>query len=125
MRNSFSNKNYYNDLSAQQKEKQADKKGAMFFYAWYDTLHNDFSLEVAGALMLAVLHYDRYCGAKPIPKDLREIIASEKAAPISLKNFCERSEAATRDWINRHKPPKVGDSAKGEKEDTLDEELPF
>ena len=53
------NHNYLEKLTAQQLQKWKEKKGAIYYYEWYDHLVNSVDLECAGAVLLAVLYYDR------------------------------------------------------------------
>ena len=58
--------NYIEALTPQQQRKWQEKKGALCYYEWFDRLYDSVDLECAGAIMLAILHYDRTGGAKPI-----------------------------------------------------------
>lgn len=95
--------NYLEALTPQQQRKWQEKKGALCYYEWFDRLYDSVDLECAGAIMLAILHYDRTGGAKPIPAKLMKVIKRDKAALVLLETFTERTAAASREWINRHK----------------------
>lgn len=126
--------NYLATLTPEQLEKKKDKKGAMFYYEWYDILDEHFETEVVGAILMAVLHYDKCGGSKPIPSKFKKIIRKDKAAEVILKTFFERTAAASREWINRHKleKKKESDNTDNNKSETEfseiiidDEALPF
>ena len=82
--------------------------------------------------MLSVLHYDRTGGAKPIPAKLMKVIKRDKTACVLLETFLERTAAASREWINRHKLKNTVDgnqdeksSAKGDDDKPAFDEVPF
>ena len=93
--------NYYETLTDDQKEKHKDKKGALLYYEWYSRLYDNVSLEVAGAMLLAVIHYDMYGGAKKLPSKLVKVIKSDKTASILFDTLLERTYAGSKEWINR------------------------
>ena len=116
--------NYRETLKPQQLLKWQEKKGALFYYEWFDSLTNSVDLDVAGAIMLAVLHYDRTGGAKPIPAKLMKIIRRDKAALVLFETFTERTAAASREWINRHKLKNTADGNQDEKSSAKDDDTP-
>ena len=59
------NHNYLEKLTAQQLQKWKEKKGAIYYYEWYDHLVNSVDLECAGAVLLAVLYYIRTLKTQP------------------------------------------------------------
>lgn len=79
--------NYLEALTPQQQRKWQEKKGALCYYEWFDRLYDSVDLECAGAIMLAVLHYDRTGGAKPIPAKLMKVIKRDKTACVLLETF--------------------------------------
>lgn len=117
------NHNYLEKLTAQQVQKWKEKKGAIFYYEWYDHLINSVDLECAGAVLLAVLYYDRTGGSKPIPAKLMKVIRKNKAACVLLDTFLERTAAASREWINRHKLKNTATREQEEIEEKLSDNL--
>ena len=91
------------------------EKGSIFYYEWFDRLNGSVNLESAGADLLAVLYYDRTGCSKPIPQKLMKVIRKDKAACILLETFLERTAAASREWINRHKLKNISDEKQGDK----------
>ena len=93
--------NYYETLTADQKEKHKDKKGALLYYEWFSRLYDNVSLDVAGAMLLAVIHYDMYGGSKKLPSKLVKVIKSDKTASILFETLLDRTYAGSKEWINR------------------------
>lgn len=114
--------NYLEALTPQQQRKWQEKNGALFYYEWFDHLYDSVDLECAGAIMLAVLHYDRTGGAKPIPAKLMKVIKRDKAALVLFETFTERTAAASREWINRHKLKNTVDGNQDEKSSAKDDD---
>ena len=95
--------NYYDTLTEKQKLGHADKQGALFYYEWFDVLYDMCSLEKSGCLLLALLYYDKYGGAKPLPADLQERLESDRALTMTYLTLQEKLAASSRKWINQHK----------------------
>ena len=95
--------NYYDTLSKVQKQKWAEKQGNLCYYEWFDTLYEEYTLEETGAIFLSLIFYDRTGGTQPLPKDLETIIDRDRATRTLFTTYMEKTAAATREWINRHK----------------------
>ena len=142
--------NYYDTLTDDQKEKHKDKKGALLYYEWFSRLYDNVSLDVVGAMLLAVIHYDMYGGSKKLPPKLIKVIKSDKTASILFETLLERTYAGSKEWINRRgrnsssksttensasKPEENADDTDNkssnsddenqENEEVIDEDLPF
>lgn len=94
--------NYYQTLTEKQKEKIKEKVATSMFYNWYDELREDFSLEEAGAILLAILFYDRTHGEEEIPSDLMEVINRDRATKHIFLEYTNKTAACTRNWLNIH-----------------------
>lgn len=94
--------NYYQTLTEKQKEKIKEKVATSMFYNWYDELREDFSLEEAGAILLAILFYDRTHGEEEIPADLMEVINRDRATKHIFLEYTNKTAACTRNWLNIH-----------------------
>ena len=94
--------NYYQTLTEKQKEKIKEKVATSMFYNWYDELREDFSLEEAGAILLAILFYDRTHGEEEIPDDLMEVINRDRATKHIFLEYTNKTAACTRNWLNIH-----------------------
>ena len=94
--------NYYQTLTEKQKEKIKEKVATSMFYNWYDELREDFSLEEAGAILLAILFYDRTHGEEEIPADLMEVINRDRATKHIFLEYTHKTAACTRNWLNIH-----------------------
>ncbi len=95
--------NYYENLSQVQKQKKAEKLGNLCYYEWFDTLYEEYTLEEAGAILLGLMFYDRTGGTQPLPKDLEEIIDKDRATRTLFVTLMDKTAAATKEWINKHK----------------------
>ena len=91
--------NYYQTLTEKQKEKIKEKVATSMFYNWYDELREDFSLEEAGAILLAILFYDRTHGEEEIPADLMEVINRDRATKHIFLEYTNKTAACTRNWL--------------------------
>ena len=96
-------RNYLETLSPMQEKKWLEKKGALLYYDFFNVLFEEFSLEEAGAVLLGLIFYDKTGGALPLPKSLEEVIESNLAAKILFRTYVEKVEAASKEWINRHR----------------------
>lgn len=94
--------NYYDKFTDKQKLSHADKKGALFYYEWFDMLYEMCSVEEAGTLLLALLYYDKFGGSKPLPEGLQERLESDRAMTMIFLSFMDKLAASSREWINRH-----------------------
>lgn len=95
--------NYYDNLSQVQKQKKAEKLGNLCYYEWFDTLYEEYTLEESGAILLGLMFYDRTGGTQPLPKDLEEIIDKDRATRTLFVTLMDKTAAATKEWINKHK----------------------
>ena len=95
--------NYYDNLSKVQKQKKAEKLGNLCYYEWFDTLYEEYTLEESGAILLGLMFYDRTGGTQPLPKDLEEIIDKDRATRTLFVTLMDKTAAATKEWINKHK----------------------
>ena len=95
--------NYYDNLSKVQKQKKAEKLGNLCYYEWFDTFYEEYTLEETGAILLGLMFYDRTGGTQPLPKDLEEIIDKDRATRTLFITFMDKTAAATKEWINKHK----------------------
>ena len=107
--------NYYDTLSKVQKQKWAEKQGNLCYYEWFDTFYEEYTLEETGAILLSLMFYDRTGGTQPLPKDLETIIDRDRATRTLFTTYMEKTAAATREWINRHK---LKDTEESDKENT-------
>ena len=133
-------KNYLETLSQMQKWKWEEKVGTLMYYDIFEMLHTDYSLEESGALLLGLIYYDMTGGAKPLPKDIENVITKGRATRIIFKTYADKIAAASKMWINRHKLQRsleelkiqngneiVDESQEAKNEETPpeDEDLPF
>ncbi len=95
--------NYYENLSQVQKQKKAEKLGNLCYYEWFDPLYEEYTLEESGAILLGLMFYDRTGGTQPLPKDLEEIIDKDRATRTLFVTLMDKTAAATKEWINKHK----------------------
>ena len=95
--------NDYETLSEIQKLKWKEKQGNICYREWFDTLHDEYTLEEAGAILLALMFYDGTGGTQPLPKDLADMIDKDRATRSIFRTYMEKTAAGTRDWINKHK----------------------
>ena len=95
--------NYLATLSPIQKRKWLEKQGALCYYELFDLLHENFTLEEAGAILLGLIYYDKVGGSEPLPEDIEKLIDSERGRKVVFQTYTEKIAAATKEWINRHK----------------------
>ncbi len=95
--------NYYDNLSQVQKQKKAEKLGNLCYYEWFDTLYEEYTLEESGAILLGLIYYDRTGGTQPLPKDLESVIDKDRATRTLFITLMDKTAAATKEWINKHK----------------------
>lgn len=95
--------NYYDNLSQVQKQKKAEKLGNLCYYEWFDTLYEEYTLEESGAILLGLIYYDRTGGTQPLPKDLETVIDKDRATRTLFITLMDKTAAATKEWINKHK----------------------
>lgn len=95
--------NYLATLSPIQKRKWLEKQGALCYYELFDLLHENFTLEEAGAILLGLIYYDKVGGSEPLPEDIEEVIDTERGRKVVFQTYTEKIAAATKEWINRHK----------------------
>ena len=96
-------RNYFETLSPMQEKKWLEKKGALLYFDLFNVLFEEFSLKESGAILLGLIFYDKTGGALPLPKSLEEVIESNLAAKILFRTYVEKVEAASKEWINRHR----------------------
>ena len=104
--------NYYDNLSQVQKQKKAEKLGNLCYYEWFDTLHEEYTLEESGAILLGLMFYDRTGGTQPLPKDLETVIDKDRATRTLFITLMDKTAAATKEWINKHKLKNKEDTGK-------------
>ena len=95
--------NYLATLSPIQKRKWLEKKGALCYYELFDLLHENFTLEEAGAILLGLIYYDKVGGSEPLPEDIEKLIDPERGRKVVFLTYTEKIAAASKEWINRHK----------------------
>lgn len=111
--------NYYETLSEIQKRKWAEKQGNVSYREWFDTLHEEYTLEEAGAILLGLMFYDRTGGTLPLPDDIAKVIDSDRATRSLFRTYMEKTAAGSKEWINKHKLKNTDD-----KTEEATEELP-
>ena len=109
--------NYYDNLSQVQKQKKAEKLGNLCYYEWFDPLYEEYTLEESGAILLGLMFYDRTGGTQPLPKDLEEIIDKDRATRTLFVTLMDKTAAATKEWINKHKLKNKAEQETEEKEE--------
>ena len=95
--------NYYDKLTTKQKKKFREKKGMLCYYEWFETLVDDCTPEEIGYIFLGLLHYDRFGGSVELPDFIAEKLNSDRALKMTFNIFMDKTCAASRDWINKHK----------------------
>lgn len=111
--------NYYETLSEIQKRKWGEKQGNVCYQEWFDTLHEEYTLEEAGAILLGLMFYDRTGGTLPLPDDIAKVIDSDRATRSLFRTYMEKTAAGSKEWINKHKLKNTDD-----KTEEATEELP-
>lgn len=66
-------------------------------------MYEEYTLEESGAILLGLMFYDRTGGTQPLPKDLEEIIDKDRATRTLFVTLMDKTAAATKEWINKHK----------------------
>lgn len=112
--------NYYETLSEIQKRKWAEKQGNVSYREWFDTLHDEYTLEEAGAILLGLMFYDRTGGTLPLPDDIAKVIDSDRATRSLFRTYMEKTAAGSKEWINKHKLKNTEDKT----EEATEEPLP-
>lgn len=119
--------NYFETLTDKQQAKWKDKKGALLYYEWFNRLYNNLSLEICGAMLLAIIYYDMHAGTKPLPSKLAKVIKKDKTASVLFDALVDRTIAGSREWINRHHTAVTSSESTDDNEEYRDttESLPF
>ena len=112
--------NYYETLSKTQKLKWEEKLGNLCYKEWFDILYGDFTLEESGAILLGLMFYDKTGGTMPLPEDLEKIIDSDRATKSIYRTYMEKTAAASKDWINKHKLKNVPEENDDKQEDPIE-----
>ena len=114
--------NYYETLSKTQKLKWEEKLGNLCYKEWFDILYGDFTLEESGAILLGLMFYDKTGGTKPLPEDLEKVIDSDRATKSIYRTYMEKTAAASKDWINKHKLKNVPEENEDEQDEPTEPE---
>ncbi len=94
---------YYSTLTPKQKKKFKEKKGMLCYYEWFETLVDDCTPEEIGYIFLGLLHYDRFGGSVELPDFIAEKLNSDRALKMTFTIFMDKTCAASKEWINKHK----------------------
>lgn len=100
MNNNFTIYNYYEELTDKQKEKLAEKKGAVIYYDYYDECKR-LSTEQVGVLTLALLHYARTHGTEELPEELANEINKDLLLCYMFETWQKREATASIKWTNQ------------------------
>ena len=100
MKNNFKIYNYYEELTDKQKEKLAEKKGAVIYYDYYDECRR-LKPEQIGILTLALLHYARTHGTEELPEELANEINKDPLLCYMFETWQKREATASIKWTNQ------------------------
>lgn len=101
-------------------KRKAEKLGNLCYYEWFDTLYEEYTLEESGAILLGLMFYDRTGGTQPLPKDLETVIDKDRATRTLFITLMDKTAAATKEWINKHKLKNKEETETEEKEEIED-----
>ena len=101
-------------------KRKAEKLGNLCYYEWFDTLYEEYTLEESGAILLGLMFYDRTGGTQPLPKDLETVIDKDRATRTLFITLMDKTAAATKEWINKHKLKNKEETETEEKEEIDD-----
>ena len=73
------------------------------YYEWFQTLVDDCTPEEIGYIFLGLLHYDRFGGSVELPDFIAEKLNSDRALKMIFTVFMDKTCAASKEWINKHK----------------------